>query len=118
MKNIQTPIEVYRVVLPWRRDEQPTASPIPGPAPQPAPPDRRSIAVLPLANLSPDPENEYFSDGLTEDILTQLSKVRRLKVISRTSVMQYKKTSKNLKEIGRELGVATILETRCASPCS
>ncbi|MGH8059552.1 MAG: tetratricopeptide repeat protein, partial [Candidatus Entotheonellia bacterium] len=67
-------------------------------------------AVLPLTNLSPDPENEYFSDGLTEDILTQLSKIRRLKVISRTSVMQYKKTSKNLREIGRELGVATILE--------
>jgi TolB-like protein/class 3 adenylate cyclase/Tfp pilus assembly protein PilF len=110
MKNIRTPIEVYRVVLPWRRDEQTAASTVPGPSPQPAAPDRRSIAVLPLANLSPDPENEYFSDGLTEDILTQLSKIQRLKVISRTSVMQYKKTSKNLKEIGRELGVATILE--------
>jgi TolB-like protein/Flp pilus assembly protein TadD len=66
--------------------------------------------VLPLANLSADPENEYFSDGLTEDILTHLSRIGRLKVISRTSVMQYKRTTKNLREIGRELGVATILE--------
>ena len=110
LKNIQTPIEVYRVILPWQRDTQaPTPGPA-APAARPADPDRKSIAVLPLANLSPDPENEYFSDGLTEDILTQLSKIRRLKVISRTSVMQYKNTSKNLREIGRELGVATILE--------
>jgi len=106
LKNIQTPIEVYRVVLPWLSGTpamllQATRAPAE---------DKKSIAVLPLANLSPDPENEYFSDGLTEDILTQLSKIRRLKVISRTSVMQYKKTSKNVREIGRELGVATILE--------
>ncbi len=110
MKNIQAPIEVYRVVLPWQHE---TPVPSPGsaaPATRPAARDRKSIAMLPLTNLSPDPENEYFSDGLTEDILTHLSKVQRLKVISRTSVMQYKKTSKNLREIGRELGVATILE--------
>ena len=110
MKNIQVPIEVYRVVLPWHRG---TPVPSPGPAAaatRPGARDRKSIAVLPLVNLSADPENEYFSDGLTEDILTQLSKVRRLKVISRTSVMQYKRTAKNLREIGRELGVATILE--------
>lgn len=91
LKNIQNPIEVYRVLLPPVED-------------------RLSIAVLPMVSLSPDPENEYFSDGLTDDILTRLSGVRHLKVISRTSVMQYKKTAKNLREIGRELGVATILE--------
>jgi TolB-like protein/class 3 adenylate cyclase len=115
LKNIHTPIEVYRVVLPWvaaAPDARPLATGAP-PAPRgtagPAA-DRTSIAVLPLANLSPDPDNEYFSDGLTEDILTQLSKIRRLKVISRTSVMSYKKTTKNLREIGRELGVATIVE--------
>ena len=106
LKNIQTPIEAYRVVLPWL-----SGTPAPGPQGLPSTgQDRKSIAVLPLANLSPDPENEYFSDGLTEDILTQLSKIRRLKVISRTSVMQYKNTSKNLREIARELGVSTILE--------
>ena len=108
LKNIQTPIEVYRVILP-SAPTPPSPGPA-GPASRPATQDRRSIAVLPLTNLSPDPENEYFSDGLTEDILTQLSKIRRLKVISRTSVMQYKKTLKNLRDIGRELGVATILE--------
>jgi TolB-like protein/class 3 adenylate cyclase len=69
-----------------------------------------SIAVLPFANLSSDKEQEYFSDGLTEDIITQLSKIKSFKVISRTSVMQYKKTPKSIIDIGRELGVAQILE--------
>jgi TolB-like protein len=114
LKNIRTPIEVYRVALPWQPGASvATAAVAPPPLlPQPAARDveRASIAVLPLVNLSPDPENEYFSDGLTEDILTQLSRLRRLKVISRTSVMQYKRPQKNVREIGRELGVATILE--------
>lgn len=70
----------------------------------------KSIAVLPFANLSSDAEQEYFSDGLTEDIITQLSKIKAYKVISRTSVMQYKKTPKTIKEIGKELGVKLILE--------
>ena len=70
----------------------------------------KSIAVLPFTNLSGDPENEYFSDGITEDILTQLSKIAALTVISRTSIMRYKNTEKSLREIGKELGVATILE--------
>lgn len=115
LKNIRTTIEVYRVILPWQPDvpvatrHAATASPSAQTATATAV-ERTSIAVLPLVNLSPDPENEYFSDGLTEDILTQLSRIRRLKVISRTSVMQYKRTQKNVREIGRELGVATILE--------
>ncbi|MFC1628864.1 protein kinase [Gemmatimonadota bacterium] len=71
---------------------------------------RRSIAVLPFTNMSADPENEYFSDGITEDIITQFTRIRDLTVISRTSVMQYKDTDKSLKAIGRELGVSTILE--------
>ena len=70
----------------------------------------KSIAVLPFANMSSDPDQEYFSDGLTEDIITQLAKIRSIKVISRTSVIQYKKNAKSLKEIGDELGVAVILE--------
>jgi len=69
-----------------------------------------SIAVLPFVNLSGDIENEYFSDGLTDDIITHLSKIEELKVISRTSVMHYKKTDKHLLDIGEELGVANILE--------
>jgi len=71
---------------------------------------RKSIAVLPLENLSADPENEYFADGITEDITTELSKIGDLKVIARTSVMSFKGSDKSLREIARELGVATLLE--------
>jgi TolB-like protein/Flp pilus assembly protein TadD len=70
----------------------------------------RSVAVLPFANLSADPDNEYFSDGVTEDIITHLTKISGLKVISRASVMQYKSTEKNLRQIGQELGVTTVIE--------
>jgi serine/threonine protein kinase/Tfp pilus assembly protein PilF len=76
-----------------------------------APPtESKSIAVLPFQNLSADPENEYFSDGITEDIIAQLSKIADLRVISRTSVMRYKGSGKSVREIGKELGVATLLE--------
>ena len=70
----------------------------------------RSIAVLPLENLSGDPEKEYFSDGMTEALITDIAKIRSLKVISRTSVMQYKGVRKPLPEIGKELNVDAILE--------
>jgi TolB-like protein/Tfp pilus assembly protein PilF/predicted Ser/Thr protein kinase len=69
-----------------------------------------SLAVLPLANLSGDPEQEYFADGMTEEVITDLSKIGSLKVISRTSVMQYKDTRKPLRQIGRELGVEGVIE--------
>ncbi|MBH31351.1 MAG: hypothetical protein CMG71_05090 [Candidatus Marinimicrobia bacterium] len=70
----------------------------------------RSIAVLPFDNLSDSKEDEYFSDGITEEIITQLSKISDLMVISRTSVLQYKGTMKTISEISQELGVAAILE--------
>jgi TolB-like protein/class 3 adenylate cyclase len=70
----------------------------------------KSIAVLPFENISNDTLQQYFSDGITEDIITQLSKIAGLKVISRTSVMQYKGSKMNIKKIADELGVATILE--------
>lgn len=75
-----------------------------------APMERRSVAVLPFANLSGDPDNEYFSDGVTGDIINHLSQIADLKVISRTTVMQYRGTDKSLQEIGEALGVATVLE--------
>ena len=69
-----------------------------------------SIAVLPLANLSGDPGEEYFVDGMTEELITNLGKISALRVISRTSVMRYKKTDKPLPQIARELGVDGIVE--------
>src|SRR6266536_3399114 len=78
-------------------------------APAPAP-NEKSIAVLPFADLSQARDQEYFCDGIHEEILTRLSKIRDLKVISRTSMQRFKSAPKNLPEIARQLGVATILE--------
>lgn len=72
--------------------------------------NERSIAVLPLTNMSPDPENAYFADGVHEDILTNLSKVKDLPVIGRTSTLQYRDTTKTLQEIGKNLGVRYLVE--------
>src|ERR671919_549585 len=70
----------------------------------------KSIAVLPFQNLSDEKENAYFADGIQDDVLTNLSKIGDLKVISRTSVMPYRGKASNVREIGKALGVATILE--------
>ena len=72
----------------------------------------KSIAVLPFENLSRDPDNAYFADGIQDEILTRLSKIADLKVISRTSTQHYKSAPENLSEIARRLGVAHILEGR------
>lgn len=69
-----------------------------------------SVAVLPFLNMSPDPANEFFADGITEDVIAQLSKIRGLKVISRTSVMPFKKREQSLREIAAILDAATLLE--------
>jgi TolB-like protein len=94
------------------------ASPAPATATQqatPAPastvaPNEKSIAVLPFANRSNQTDDLFFTDGIHDDLLTQLAKIHDLTVISRTSVMEYRDTRKNLKEIGAELNVGTILE--------
>lgn len=77
---------------------------------RPAPERITSIAVLPLENLTGDPQQEYFVDGIHDELITQLAQVGSLKVISRTSVMRYKKDKPPLREIGRELGVEGVLE--------
>ncbi len=105
LKNVKTPIRIYEVLTEYSRTVYHTNS-----DDEHVAIDENSIAVLPFVNMSSDKEQEYFSDGLTEDIITQLSKIKSFKVISRTSVMQYKKTPKSIREIGKELGVATILE--------
>ena len=107
LKNVKDPVRIYEIVTEFRKPVSPSPS-IAKPAIKPV--AENSIAVLPFSNMSSDKEQEYFSDGLTEDIITQLSKIKSLKVISRTSVMQYKKNHKPIKEIGSELGVAVILE--------
>jgi eukaryotic-like serine/threonine-protein kinase len=75
-----------------------------------APPRIKSLAVLPLENLSHDPEQEYFADGMTEALITDIAKIRTLRVISRTSVMRYKETKKTLSQIAGELGVDAVIE--------
>jgi adenylate cyclase len=99
LKGVQEPIAVYRVVLAEVAE--------PSPFRAAAPP---RIAVLPLANISPDPKDEYFADGLTEELITVLSQIRGLRVISRTSVNQYKGTTKPVAQIGSELGADSVLE--------
>ena len=73
-------------------------------------PDKPSIAVLPLANLSDDPQQEYFSDGMTEDLITALSKISGLFVIARTSVFTYKGKPVKVQQVSQDLGVRYVLE--------
>src|SRR5262249_37191755 len=74
------------------------------------PPEIRSIAVLPLANLSGDPAQEYFADGMTDELITEIAQVGSLRVTSRTSSMRYKATAKTASEIAKELNVDALLE--------
>jgi adenylate cyclase len=108
LKNIARPVRVYRVGLTTAENTpkgMPTES---GPAL--ALPDKPSIAVLPFANMSGDPEQEYFADGMVEEIITALSRIRWLFVIARNSSFTYKGQSVDVKQVGRELGVRYILE--------
>jgi len=102
-KNIERPIRVYNVSI-----ERVAARNNKGRAP--AAEERPSIAVLPFNNMSGDSEQEYFSDGITEDIITDLSKVSGLSVVARHTAFTYKNRPVNVQEVGRELGVAYILE--------
>lgn len=107
LKNVKEPVRIFQLLT----ANSPALGQTAGLAvPEAAQANANSIAVLPFANISSDPQQDYFSDGLTEDIITQLSKIRAYKVISRTSVMQYKLAPKSVKEIGKELGVSLILE--------
>jgi adenylate cyclase len=105
VKNIARPVRVYRV----REDGATIAPPLATPAPLPLP-DKPSIAVLPFANMSGDPEQEYFADGMVEEIITALSRIRWLFVIARNSSFTYKGQPVDVKQVGRELGVRYVLE--------
>lgn len=101
LKNVSFPIDVYKLELPWEeRGEENFEGPY----------DRLRIAVLPFANISPDPNDEYFADGMTEELISTMSKISGLSVIARTSVMGYKDEKKKIDEIVKELKVGTILE--------
>jgi TolB-like protein/class 3 adenylate cyclase len=107
LKNVKAPVHVYELVT---KTGRPDFEGVLQESLNDLRIQQNSIAVLPFENMSSDQEQEYFSDGLTEDIITQLSKIKSLKVVSRTSVMQYKRNPKPMKEIGKELAVANILE--------
>jgi adenylate cyclase len=106
VKNIARPVRVYRVRDLAIPAEKPAAA-----APQLLPlPDKPSIAVLPFANMSSDPEQEFFADGIAEDAITALSRYPSLFVIARNSSFTYKGRPVDVKKIGRELGVRYVLE--------
>jgi adenylate cyclase len=107
VKNIAEPVRVYKVQL---ESETATPSVSREKTPTLALPDKPSIAVLPFTNMSGDPEQEYFSDGITEDIITELSRFPDLLVIARNSTFVYKSQAVKIQAIGRELGVHYVLE--------
>jgi adenylate cyclase len=104
LKNIARPVRVYRL------DQARKAASGPEAARPLAPPSKPSIAVLPFTNMSGDPEQEYFSDGISEDVITDLSKIAGLMVISRNSSFTYKGRPVDTRAVGRDLGVRSVLE--------
>jgi TolB-like protein len=132
LKNIARPVRVYRVGSPASRPQSPLPNPPPqagegwvgvgrdgaerrrGEAGEGAPalplPDKPSIAVLPFANMSGDPEPEYFADGMVEGIITGLARIKWLFVIARNSSFTYKGNAVDVRQVGRELGVRYVLE--------
>ena len=100
LKNVSAPVEVYKMVMPWSAEKPSLVTEL----------DKRRIAVLPFTNISPDPQDEYFADGMTEELISTISNMHDLSVISRTSAMRYKGGQKTVAEIGRELNVGTVLE--------
>ena len=105
LKNVAEPVRVYRIA-----GEQPSTIATSPTTKLPSLPDKPSIAVLPFVNMSEDPEQEIFSDGITEDIITELSRFRSLFVIARNSSFSYKGQSPKVQDVGRELGVKYVVE--------
>ena len=101
VKNIARPVRVFRVVAEEQKMPEPAALALP---------DKPSIAVLPFQNMSGDPEQEYFADGMVEEIITALSRIHWLFVIARNSSFTYKGQAVDVKRVGRELGVRYVLE--------
>ena len=106
LKNVKEPVRIYEVVVSIQSaslSKENILSPVKNIS-------DKSIAVLPFINISNDPEQEYFSDGLTEELISNLSRLKHMRIISRTTSMQYKGTKKDIQTIGREINVCYILE--------
>lgn len=110
VKNIDKPIHAYRIAPAGTAPPEIPASGSPAADIELEPPDRPSIAVLPFTNMGSDEEQEYFADGMVEDIITGLSRIKWLFVIARNSSFVYKGRAVDVKEVGRELGVRYVLE--------
>jgi adenylate cyclase len=100
LKNVETQVEVYRVVMPWE-EEQPK---------EPARSARQRVAVLPFTNISPDKNDEYLAEGMTDELISTLSNIANLGVIARTSVLRYKGTSRGIHDIARDLNVEAVMD--------
>jgi len=110
VKNIAYPVRAYKVTTTEPTPPAAAAAAAPPADPVLRPPDKPSLAVLPFTNMSGDSEQEYFADGITEDIITDVSKVPGLFVIARNSSFTFKKQNVDVKEVGRKLGVRHVLE--------
>jgi TolB-like protein/Flp pilus assembly protein TadD len=99
LKNVAEPVEVYRMKMPWDENESRKMTT-----------PRERLAVLPFVSMSPDPNDEFFADGLTEELIGRISQIKGLEVIARTSVMSFKKKDKMVSEIARQLNVGTVVE--------
>jgi adenylate cyclase len=100
LKNVKVPVELFRMKMPWREEK----------ATPPSQSNKKRIVILPLANFSSRKSDEYLADGMTEELISAVSAVKGLSVISRTSAMSYRGTSKSVGQIGAELDVGTVLE--------
>src|SRR5579875_614491 len=100
LKNVGVPVEVYRMMMPWGGSRTSLTTRL----------DRTRVAVLPFANMSPDPADEYFADGMTEELIDRLAQVKEIEVIARTSVMSYKGEKKKASQMAKELDVGSLVE--------
>ena len=99
LKNVEQPVSLYKIIMPWEKS-----------SPEVTPSDKHRLVVLPLVNISADPKDEFFADGMTEELIGTMSRLPGLKVVARTSSMRYKGEKKTVGEIGRELRVGSLLE--------